>query len=89
MEIWVVDRVLDKVAVLVHEDGDIVVEVGVQALGSLAVEGAMLRVPTGDVGEPVWADATRDEKAEEARRAAAETLIEKLQERDPGGDIEL
>jgi hypothetical protein len=89
MEIWVVDRVLDGIAILVHDGGDIVIEVGVQELGPLAVEGAMLRVPTGDVGEPVWADATRDEEAEVARRAAADTTLKKLQERDPGGDIEL
>jgi hypothetical protein len=88
-EWWVVDRVEGGIAVVVQEDDEIVVEVGVAELGSLAVEGAVLRVPLGTVGEPVWAEAARDQEAEAARRTEADERIADLQKRDPGGDIEL
>lgn len=91
-EIWVVDRVGRDVAVLVL-DGDeedmVVSEVAVELLGDRAVEGAVLRVPLGAVGEPAWDRAVRDRGAEEARRAEAEAILEELRKRDPGGDVEL
>lgn len=77
-EIWVVGSVRDGVAVLV-EDLDLdeeevagergeatrmVVEVAVVLLGDQAVEGAVLRVPVGDVGEPMWEAAQRDRALE-------------------------
>jgi len=89
IERWVVDRVEGGIAVVVQEDDEIVVEVGVAELGSLAVEGAVLRVPLGTVGEPVWADAERDPEAEAARRSEGDERIAELQKRDPGGDIKL
>lgn len=91
-EVWIVDRVEGDVAVLVLDDDadEIVVsEVALDLLGDRAVEGAFLRVPLGDVGEPVWDRAVRDREAEEARRAEAEAIIDELRERDPGGDVEL
>ena len=95
VETWVVDRVEGPVAVLVsaeeasEEDEPVVVEVASSLLGEHAVEGAVLRVPLGDVGEPVWDAAERDTDAEEARRAEGEAMLERLKRRDPGGDVVL
>jgi hypothetical protein len=102
-ETWVVDRVEGRITVLVaaedvaatdrgaddasEEDEPVVVEVASALLGDHAVEGAVLRVPLGDVGEPVWDAAERDTAAEEARRAEGEAMLERLKRRDPGGDV--
>lgn len=63
-EMWIVDRVHDRVAILVEateEDDPAVIEVAVTLLGPHADEGAVLIVPLGDVGEPVWDRARRVE----------------------------
>lgn len=88
-ETWVVDRIVDGLAILVDEVDEIVVEVAADLLGDHAVEGAVLSVPLGSVGEPVWQDAERDTGEEEARRSEAEATLDELKRRDPGGDIEL
>jgi hypothetical protein len=102
-EVWVVDRVEGRIAVLVEErgaealdqrdsdssPGPVVVEVAAELLGDHAVEGAVLRVPLGAVGEPAWEKASRDTAAEKARREEGEAAIERLKRRDPGGDIAL
>lgn len=91
-ELWAVDRVHEGVAIVVLEDADgewVVSEVAADLLGDNAVEGAILRVPIGEVGEPVWSDAQRDPTAEGKRRSEAEETLEDLRERDPGGDVEL
>ena len=88
-EVWVVDRVDGAVAVLVAQDTEIVVQVQAELLGADAVEGAVLLVPLGDVGEPIWAEAERDEEAEARFRADAEETIERLKKRDPGGNVAL
>lgn len=91
-ETWIVDRVEQDVAVLVLDDDAeevVVSEVAVQLLGDRAVEGALLRVPLGDVGEPVWERSVRDREAEDARRRDAEAILDELRARDPGGDVEL
>lgn len=76
-----------KIAILVGDDGR-VEELPARALGRLAVEGAVLRIPLKE-GSPNWAAARRD-RDEEARRLKDLTnRVKKLQERDPGGDIEL
>ena len=74
--------------VLVEEEGELVAEVGVAELGPHAVEGAVLVVPLGTVGEPMWDRAARDTAQEETRRAEAEDVLRRLRTRDPGGDIE-
>ncbi len=89
VEVWVVDRVEDGIAVLVEDDGDIIVQVAAALLGDLAVEGAILRVPLGSVGEPVWTEATRDIEAEQDRLQQGERRLDELKRRDPGGDIVL
>ena len=99
-ETWVVDRVEGAVAVLVavddpdaddpdQDDEPVVVEVAASLLGEHAVEGAVLRVPLGAVGEPVWDAAERDIDAERTRRAEGEAALERLKRRDPGGDVVL
>lgn len=73
------------------DEGDepVVVEVASSLLGEHAVEGAVLRVPLGAVGEPVWDAAERDTEAEQARKAEGEAALERLKRRDPGGDVVL
>lgn len=64
VEVWIVDHLRGSVAVLVEatdEDDAAVIEVAAALLGPHAVEGAVLIVPLGDVGEPVWEDAQRAE----------------------------
>jgi hypothetical protein len=87
-EVWVVDRVVDGVVVLIEDQGELVAEVAAGELGPHAVEGAVLVVPLGAVGEPVWRQAERDPEQEDVRRAEAEEVLRRLQERDPGGDVE-
>lgn len=86
-EIWVVDRVEGGIAVLIEDEGEIVVEVSTRVLGANAVEGAVLVVPLGAVGEPVWEEAERDDGSEGDRVGQAEKILERLRSRDPGGDI--
>jgi len=91
-ELWVVDRVEADRAILVEDatdEGTTVIEIDRSQLGPLAVEGAVLRVPLGAVGEPVWEQATRDAEAEARRRTEAEARLDELRKRDPGGDIVL
>lgn len=88
-EVWVVDRVEDGVATLVEDEGEIVAEVALTILGSAAVEGAVLVVPLGSVGEPVWSEARRDPELEVERLAEGEEVVERLRSRHPGGDVEI
>ena len=91
-EVWVVDSLGDGIAVLV-EAGDkeppSLIEMSSDLLGSLAIEGAVLVVPLGEVGEPLWDKAKRNLDTEQALKAEAERMLDRLQERDPGGDIVL
>ena len=86
-EFW--PSVFGDLAVLVEEEGEIIVEVASADLGGHAVEGAVLLVPLGSVGEPIWTEAERSEDEEAARLEEAEERLERLKGRDPGGDIEL
>jgi hypothetical protein len=86
-ETWVVDSVADGLAVLIEDEDEIVVEVASELLGDLAVEGAVLTVPLGAVGEPEWSRATRDVEAEEERLEAGRQAVDELKKRDPGGDV--
>lgn len=86
-ETWVVDSVEDGLAVLIEDDDEIVVQVASALLGDLAIEGAVLSVPLGAVGEPEWSSATRDFEAEEARLEGSRDAGAELKKRDPGGDV--
>ena len=91
-EVWIVDSVEDGVAVLVEasdDDEPAVIEMAAALLGDSAVEGAVLVVPLGDVGEPLWEEAERSLEAEEELRAEGERSLEELKKRDPGGDVVL
>lgn len=88
-ELWIVDRVDGGIVVLIEEDSEVVVTVSAELLGELAVEGAVLSVPVGGVGEPLWENAVRDSAAENEFRREAEARVERLAERDPGGDVAL
>jgi len=83
-----VDRMENKIAVLVGDDGT-QVEVSSQRLPTGAREGSVLQVSVGKDGSPEWSSAVLDE-AERGRRAkqAGETL-DRLRKRDPGGDMTL
>ena len=95
VEFWIVDRVEQGIAVLVEAAGPdddealAVVEVDAELLGDHAEEGAVLSVPLGEVGEPMWEQAERDTDSEEERRGEAERLLKGLKKRDPGGDVAL
>jgi hypothetical protein len=87
-EFWIVDRVTAGVAILVEGGGELVAEVAEAELGPHAVEGAVLVVPLGAVGEPVWSRAERDPDRERESRPNAETERERLREPASGGDVE-
>lgn len=88
-EVWVVDRMEEGIAILVEDEGEIVVEVSAADLGDHAVEGAVLLVPLGEVGEPIWGEAVRAEDEEADRLEDAEGRLDRLRKRDPGGDVDL
>lgn len=102
-EVWVVDRISEGIAVLYEalqsdaedepdenaDDTRLVVEVAASLLGDRAVEGAVLLVPLGGVGEPMWDRAERDEEAEAERRRWATDVLDRLKGRDPGGDVSM
>ena len=91
-EVWVVDTITDGVAVLVEasdDDEPALIEMAADLLGDLAIEGAVLVVPLGSVGDPLWDQAERDIKAEERLRVEAERMLKALKKRDPGGNVSL
>ena len=91
-EVWVVDSIEDGVALLVEMSEDeepALIEMAADLLGDAAVEGAVLVVPLGDVGEPLWDRAERDLETEAEVRTEAERILKELGKRDPGGDVVL
>lgn len=87
-KIFVVDRIEGRIAVLVLDSG----EQRAVPIGDLPVgvsEGTVLRVPLNESGVPSWTAAQIDEEEEERRRQAAQTILDELRKRDPGGDITL
>ena len=91
-EVWVVDSIENGVALLVEMSDDeepALIEMDAALLGDAGVEGAVLVVPLGDVGEPLWDQAERDLKTEAEMRAEAERILKELRTRDPGGDVVL
>jgi len=91
-EVWIVDTITDGVAVLVEasdDDEPALIEMAADLLGDLAIEGAVLIVPLGSVGDPLWDQAERDAEAEKQLRAEAERILKKLKKRDPGGNVSL
>lgn len=91
-EVWMVDSIEDGVALLVEMSDDeepALIEMAAGLLGDSAIEGAVLVVPLGEVGEPLWGEAQRDLETEAEVRAEAERMLTELRKRDPGGDVVL
>ena len=86
--IWVVDRVEGRIAVLVADDDEETLDVPLNVLPHGLREGTVLRV-TESEGHPLWASAMLDEKLRLRRLRQAETALNELKSRDPGGDIVL
>lgn len=86
--IWVVDRIEGRIAVLVADDDGGRTEVAVARLPDGLGEGAVLRVPQPG-GQPAWRAARVDEGLRRARLDEAESALDRLRRRDPGGDISL
>ena len=86
--IWVVDRVEGRIAVLVADDDEETLDVPLNVLPHVLREGTVLRV-TESEGHPLWASAMLDEELRLRRLRQAETALNELKSRDPGGDIVL
>ena len=86
--IWVVDRVEGRIAVLVADDDEETLDVPLNVLPHGLCEGTVLRV-TESEGHPLWASAMLDEELRLKRLRQAETALNELKSRDPGGDIVL
>ena len=86
--IWVVDRVEGRIAVLVADDDGETLDVPLNVLPHGLREGTVLRV-TESEGHPLWASAMLDEELRLRRLRQAETALNELKSRDPGGDIVL
>jgi len=88
--IFVVDRLEDKMAVLVADADERQVDVPRRALPRDARrEGAVLRVTLTDTGVPDWSTAEVDRAEEQRRLEEARERLDKLKASDPGGDISL
>ena len=85
---WVVDRIEGEVAVLVADDDQEILDMPLNVLPRGLREGAVLRV-TESKGHPLWGSAMLDEELRLKRLRQAETILDELKNRDPGGDIVL
>jgi hypothetical protein len=86
--LYAVDRIEGGQAVLVDDQGA-TLTVSARRLPRAAREGAVLVVGLDAGGNPQW-DTTRVDEAETARRRAeVKDRLERLKQRDPGGDIAL
>jgi hypothetical protein len=88
--VLVVDRIEGPTAVLVNADGrQIVVPLERLSRNPQIQEGDVLRVPVDEAQRPDWFAAVVDQAETERRRAEGRAALEKLKERDPGGDVSL
>lgn len=88
--IYVADRIEDGVAVLIPDDEAFASEdVPVRKLGRRVSEGDVVRVPVRADGSPAWKDVSIDPDQRAERLEQAEARLERLRERDPGGDVVL
>ena len=87
MTYYVVDRIEDKTAVVVGDDGRSV-DVPVGDLPRGAKEGTVLRVETGK-GAIDWSRAQTDNAERDRRLKAAREQLDRLRASDSGGDVEL
>ena len=85
---WVVDRIEGEVAVLVADDDQEALDMPLNVLPRGVREGTVLKVPERK-GHPLWISATLDEELRLKILKQAETTLDALKNRDPGGDIVL
>ena len=85
---WVVDRIEGEVAVLVADDNQETLDMPLNILPRGLREGTVLRV-TESKGHPLWTSAMLDEELRLRSLKQAETALDELKNRDPGGDIVL
>jgi hypothetical protein len=85
--LYVVDRIEGTIAVLIDDDGRSA-SVPLERLPNGVEEGIVLRVTLASANVPNWSHAAIDQTETKRRRQEAEELRAKLEDRDPGGDIE-
>lgn len=91
-KIYAVDSIEGSVVVLVDDDGHTVELLADMLPGDVREamdESSVLRVPLSGGGAPEWEGAVVDEGLAEERLREAEGIVERLKERDPGGDVEM
>ena len=86
--IWVVDRIEGEVAVVVADDDQEMLDIPLNVLPHGVREGTVLRV-TESKDHLLWVSAMLDEDLRLKRLRQAETILDELKNRDPGGDIVL
>jgi len=84
---YVVDRIEGTIAVLIDDDGR-PASVPLERLPSGVEEGVVLRVTLASANVPNWSHAAIDQTETRRRKQEAEELLAKLEDRDPGGEIE-
>jgi hypothetical protein len=85
---YAVDRIEGITAVLVDDEGR-TASVPIDRLPEGLEEGVVLRVAFETENVPNWSRATIDQVETDRRLVEAEKLLEELEERDPGGNVEL
>ena len=85
---WAVDLIEGEIAVLVADDNQEMLDMPLTSLPHGLREGAVLRV-TENKGHLLWVSAIVDEELRLRRLTPAETALDELKNRDPGGDIVL
>ena len=86
--VWDVDRIEGEIAVLVADDNQEMLDMPLNILPRGVREGTVLKVPESK-GHPLWVSAVLDEELRLKRLGQAETTLDELKNRDPGGDIVL
>jgi len=86
--IWVVDRIEGEAAVVVADDDQEMLDIPLNVLPHGVREGTVLRV-TESKDHLLWVSAMLDEDLRLKRLRQAETILDELKNRDPGGDIVL
>ncbi len=85
---YAVDRIEGTRAILVDDAGE-TLTLKVRQLPPSTAEGAVLSVPLSADGQPAWLAARVDHAETARRRAEASARIDRLKQRDPGGDVTL
>jgi hypothetical protein len=85
--LYVVDRIEGTIAVLIDDDGRSA-SVPLERLPAGVAEGIVLRVTLASANVPNWSHAAIDQTETKRRKQEAAELRAKLDNRDPGGDIE-